>query len=408
MRGALSSMKKLSPLQFLLLVVPCAILNALGMDIFAPALPEMMMKLGTTEQKIQYVAITFTLAVGIGQPLIGILCDKFGRRKVMIASVFLFSFTSFATSLSQDIHSLAVFRFFQGLGACGSMVVTFALVNDLFEGQMAFRIFSYLGCALALTPMLAPMLGVGLMQAFGGWQSCFYFLGAFSAAALIICQFLLPETKPEDTQIPSFRSLKKDYTTVFRHRQFLTYTLMGTTGMTQLYLYFSIGNMLLIHELGLTPLAFSIAFAFNALLYLSANYLSTLIHNEGEPRKLCLAGTYLILFGSLLMGILKMTHGTTVANLIFTNSIMTIGVGLMIGPATGAALAPFKKLSGTASGLFGTLQYGSPALIGLVVTRYPIHSSMSIAVPMFLLALFSLAVARLCRNRPDPVLNPEP
>lgn len=399
-------MQPISILQILLILVPCAILNSIGMDIFAPALPEMMHKLGTNEHKIQYVAISFTLACGIGQPFIGLLCDKFGRRNVMLASVALFVLMSFATALANSIEVLALFRFLQGLGACGSLVVTFAVVNDLYDEKTSFRIFSLIGCALALTPMIAPVVGVGLMYKYGGWEACFYFLGIFSLLAVIYCYFTLPETKPKHTVIPSFSNLLHNYKEVIQSKRFICYTLFGTTAMAQLYLYFSIGNMLFIHKLGLSPLEFSIIFAFNAVIYLIGNYISTHLQNKVSAYKLTMTGSLFILSGAVFMALIRIAFGLHTFGIIIPNTIMTIGVGIMIGPATGAALQPFKHLAGTASGLFGTIQYGFPALLGLFVTRFPLQSSLSIAIPMMLMATLSITIAMLLQTSISTLYRP--
>jgi MFS transporter, DHA1 family, multidrug resistance protein len=392
-------MSNLTIFRVVLLLVPCAMLNSLGMDVFAPAMPEMMNSLGTTEQKIQYIVIFFMLAVGIGQPLIGILCDKFGRRPVLLFSVFLFVAASFFATVSSSVEQLALSRFFEGLGACGSLVVTFAVVNDSFCGRDAFRVFSLIGCALSLTPMLAPLLGVGLMHFSGSWEVCFHFLGLFGLGAALFCYLFLPETKPSDTVIPNFGNLIANHKAIFNKKQFVAYALFGTTAMAQLYLYFSIGSLLFINQLGVSPFGFSMIFAFNALIFLAGNYLSIFLQLKRSAFYISAAGSVLIIIGSLLMIASQVFQGLSLAGLMFSNTIMTIGVGLMIGPATGAALQPFKKLAGTASGVFGTLQYGLPAVVGLIVTRFPIQTSLSIALPMLFLSVISLLAGLRYRSQ---------
>ncbi len=391
-------MTRLSIFRTVLLLVPCAILNSLAMDIFAPAIPEMVLKLNTTESQIQYIVIAFMFAVGIGQPLIGLLCDKFGRRKLMLSSVFLFAISSFLTTVASTIETMTLLRFVQGLGACGALVVTFAIVNDTFSGKASFKIFSLIGCSLALAPMLAPLLGVALMKAFGGWKACFYFLGIFGLGTAFFCYFHLPETKPENTEIPSVKNLVQNYKKILSTRHFIVFSLFGTTAMAQLYLYFSIGNILYINRLGVTPFGFSLIFGLNALIYLIGNYISIPIQKHISAKRMTTIGSLLIMAGSLMMTGFHFTLGPNIAAIIFANSFMTVGVGFMIGPATGASLQPFKRLAGTASGLFGTIQYGLPALLGWAVTRFPISSSLSLALPMLSITLLSFIVGQLFRK----------
>jgi len=117
-----------------------------------------------------------------------------------------------------------------------------------------------------------------------------------------------------------------------------------------------------------------------------------------SAKRMTTIGSLLIIAGSLMMAGFHFTLGPSVSAIIFSNSFMTIGVGFMIGPATGASLQPFKLLAGTASGLFGTIQYGLPAVLGWAVTRFPISSSLSLALPMLSITLLSFAVGQLFRK----------
>lgn len=384
---------QLSVMQALWILIPAASLNALGMDIMAPAIPQMIGLLQTTEQKIQYIAFAFTLASGVGQPWMGLICDRMGRKKIMLFSTMIFCISSFCSALSDNITTLAWLRFIQGIGACGSLAVTLAVVNDLFDAKDAFRLFSLIGCAMAVTPMLAPLLGVGLMTFFGSWQACFYFLGIFALGTTGICLFALPETKPQDTIVPTLGNLFHHYKEILRHRQFMTFTLFGTLALAELYLYFTIGNILFINKMNQTPFVFSLLFGFNALIFLSGNYLSTILQKKLSSRSICLRGCSLIIVGSSMMAAAYIIFDLTVLGIVIPNTIMTLGVGLMIGPATGAALEPFKDRAGAASGLFGTIQFGFPALLGLFLTQWPIENSLSIALPLLAFSVVSFLVS---------------
>lgn len=385
-------MYKLTKYKALFLLIPCAMFHSIGMDIFVSGVPAMITELHTDPKSIQYILIFFMLGTGVGQPLAGLLCDKYGRRRIMTSSTILFIVTSFFAAHTDNVTSLTALRFFEGLGASGTLVAAFSVVNDSFHGRASYQMFSLIGCALALTPMLAPMLGVALMAFFTTWKACFYFLAAFSSVALIFSHFSLPETRPHDTIIPTLKNFIGNYRIIASNKVFMIYTLSAALALTELYLYFSIGNILLIDELGLTGFDFAVIFAINAIIFLIGNAYSTMLQKRMSAHKIVMLGTLMIIFGSLAMlSALKLSH-MSAAGIIIPNSIMTLGVGLMIGPATGAALQPFKRLAGAAAGLFATIQYSSAALIGFIATRFGIHSSAVIATPLLITSCLTLCV----------------
>lgn len=366
--------------------------HALGMDIFVSDVPMMMRELHTDSENIQYLLAFFMFGTGIGQPFVGLLCDRYGRRVIILYSTVLFVVASLLAANVNTIFLLTALRFLQGLGACGTLVATYAIVNDTFHGRASYQMFSLIGCAIALTPMLAPMLGVGLTISFGTWKACFYFLAMFSMLALVVCLPFLPETRPRDTIVPTLSTFIGNYLSVAREKTFLIYTMCAMVALTQLFIYFSVGNILLIDRLGVSGFGFAFYFGLNAIVFLLGNFYSTILQKNLGAHRIIMHGILLMMAGSVAMLTAAEALPMSVASIIVPNGMMTFGVGLVMGPATGAALQPFKRLAGTASGLFATMQYCGAGLIGFVATRFAIHSAMTIAVPLLISTSIALLV----------------
>lgn len=375
----------------LFIIAPCAMFQPLAMDIFISGLPKMISQLQISEKSVQYFLGSFVLATGVPQLFIGHYVDRYGRRPLMLLGSMSFALCSFLCTLSNNIHLLSVFRFMQGLSSSATLVVCYAIIRDISSGRESSKKFSQLSCALAVTPMLAPMLGTILMALFQVWQSTFWFLFAFSIVALIGVYFLVPETKPSSSPIETNNKKGLSFIKIILSNQtFLTYCLSATTTMTGLYIYFSIGSLLLMDRLHLSSVVYSILFGMNGITYLLANYTSSELVKSKSLSSLVMMGNALIFMGASLMLLLTLAFGLNAFCIVTTNLLITMGGGLMTGPATSAALEPFPENTGLASGVFGAVQYGLPAVIVFVVTRFEISTTASIAVPLLFMATFNL------------------
>jgi DHA1 family bicyclomycin/chloramphenicol resistance-like MFS transporter len=371
----------------------------LGMDIFVSNLPAMISQLRFSESQIQYILVAFVFASGLPQLFIGHLADKYGRRPLMLFATIGFSISSYFCITTHQLYLLTVFRFIQGLCASASIVISYAVIRDSFSGKESAKKYSQLSCVLAMTPMLAPLLGTILVDIFHHWQATFWFLVLFSLIASFIAFNFLPETKhPLKTKKASlsyFCAIKK----ILNNRHFLTFSMSATTTMTGLFLYFSIGSIILLDRLHVNSYDYSLLFAVNAISYLSANYIASQLVRKINIPKLVFVGNLFVAVGASLMIYLTIMMGLNITVFVLTNIIITIGGGLMTGPATSAALEPFTEETGMASGVFGSLQYGIPAMLGFLVTRFEIHSLTNLAIPMLLLSLLNILLIHQTTKR---------
>lgn len=369
---------------------PCAVLQPLGMDIFVSGLPFMIDSLRVTEQKIQFLLISFVLASSVPQLIMGKLADLYGRRPIILIAALSFSLTSYLCTTTHNIYWLTLLRFFQGLTAGTSLVVVYAIIRDLYHGNESSKMYSYISCILALTAMFAPLLGATLINYIHTWESTFHFLTLFAGLSFIIALIALPETltstkQPQTDILPSSNAFK----TILTTHTFWTYSICATMVMTGLFLYFSIGSIILMKHLNISSYTFSLLFGLNACFYLSGSYLSSRLLNQFEMKSIVLFGNLFVLIGTSAMLLSNYFMGLNVFYIVLSNSLITLGGGLVMGPATGAALNPFEEYSGTASGMFGAIQYGLPAFISLLVTRFEMTSTLPLAIPILTLSLIN-------------------
>jgi DHA1 family bicyclomycin/chloramphenicol resistance-like MFS transporter len=382
----------------LTILSPSIVLRALAMDIFIPCITAVAFELGSTPGNAQWVLSIYFIGAGLGQLIIGPLADHFGRRKVILGSIVLFVFSSIACSMSTSIMELIITRLFQGVGACGSTVVTLAIIRDLYEDHMTPRVYTHVYSIIGLAPLLAPLLGGSLLVWTGNWRSSFYFVTAFGLLAFVINYFFLKETNPRFNNKLEVVNLKiiKHYKEIISSTEFLTYTYCAIACLSSLFLFFSLSSVLLIRMLAVSPEIYGYYFGFNSLMCLSANMLSPWLQRKFGVKQIMIAGSYIMLLGAGFMLWLNWGFGLSKSALLLPNAVLTFGIGLLLGPCTAGAMRPFKHIAGTAAATYGALLYCLSALIVAGIMQFKIVN----ALPLAIMVLFMASVNILVLRRP--------
>ncbi len=218
----------LSRTEFVAFVAAIMAVNALGVDLMLPALPDIGRELGAPSANArQWVVTAYVFGFGVGQLFYGPLADRFGRKPILIVTLAGFVAASIVAASASTFLLLIAARLLQGLMSASSRVLAVAIVRDSYSGRRMARISSLAQMIFFLVPILAPSLGRGLL-ALGPWRFIFYVLGAFACLVMAWALARLPETLPREARRPiSLTSLKEAYRVTLTERYSLGYALAG-------------------------------------------------------------------------------------------------------------------------------------------------------------------------------------
>ncbi len=387
--------------QVLLILSPSLVLVALAMDIIIPCIPAIANYFHTSSAVAQLVLSLYFVGTGIGQIIIGPLADRFGRRKVILSSTLLFLVGSIICAFANSILMLIVARFFEGVGACGATVVSLAVIRDLFEDHTTPRAYSYVNSIVAMAPIFAPLLGGNMLEWFGTWRSCFYFVMLFGSLALIINYLFLAETSPKShpRHKLSKKTILKNYQEILKNKEFLSFTYCAAFGLSGLLLFFSMSPILMINILEIAPGVYGYYFGFNFLVYLAGNMLSPKLQSKTSLVNVIQIGNVFILLGAALMLWWHLQFGLSILALMVPVVCLTFGVGLIYGPCMAGAMRPFKHLAGTASASYGAIIYCSSALIVAAIMLNKIENTMPFAIAMLIMGSMNILITYAMAKR---------
>lgn len=332
-------------------------ISALNMSIFLPSLNQMAAYFGT-EYAVMQLSVTAYLAVtAVLQVIIGPISDRYGRRPVILWAMFVFTLATIGALLSTTIEAFLAFRMLQGVVAA-AMVLSRAIVRDMVPQEQAASMIGYVTMGMALVPMIGPVIGGALDEAFG-WQATFLFLAACGMGVGLLAFFDQGETVAGAGT--SFGDQVKSYPELLRSQRFWGYVLCAAFASGAFFAFLGGASFVAADVFGLSPLATGFALGAPAIGYVTGNYISGRFSIRFGINKMILIGTIITAIGmgmSLLISIAGLSSA-----LIFFGFCTSVGLGngLVMPNATAGMLSVRPHLAGTASGLGGAILIGGGA-----------------------------------------------
>ncbi|MFZ0149065.1 MAG: MDR family MFS transporter, partial [Xanthobacteraceae bacterium] len=148
------------------------LLASLDQTIVSTALPTIVGELGGLAH-LSWIVTAYLLTTTIVTPLYGKLGDQFGRKIVLQSAILLFLVGSALCGLSASMGQLIAFRALQGLGGGGLMVVTMAVIGDIFSPRERGRYQGIFGAIFGLATVVGPLIGGFFVQHLN-WRWIFY------------------------------------------------------------------------------------------------------------------------------------------------------------------------------------------------------------------------------------------
>jgi MFS transporter, DHA1 family, multidrug resistance protein len=356
-------------------------LGPLSTDMYLPSLPDIGRSFGVSVAQVQLTFASYLFGFAVGQIIYGPASDRFGRRPVLLIAIVLYGVATIACALAQSIDALIAARFVQALGGAGAVVLSRAVVRDIYSGVRAGRELSLMGSITAFAPIVAPMIG-GVLQTAFGWRASFFLLISFAVVAGAAATFLLPETLKTRTPGPfSLAAMAALYKSVLVHRGFRANLGIVTATFIGLFAWVSGAPVVMQGAVyGLSPITFGLTFATGAAGYMTGTFIaSRIVMRIGLDRMMGI-GVVMMAFGGLAM-IAVLALG--LAHVMWFAGAMVIylaGLGFALPASMAGALTPFPDRAGTASSVLGFTQQSAAALIAAGIGLYLGHSAWPVAL----------------------------
>jgi DHA1 family bicyclomycin/chloramphenicol resistance-like MFS transporter len=238
------------------LLAALGMLGPFSIDTYLPAFTGIAAAIGATPVEMQQTLSGYLFGFAVMNLFHGALSDSFGRRPVVLSGLVLFTLSSAGCALSLHIGMLVFFRVVQGVSAGAGIVVSRAVIRDMFPHSDAQRVMSQVTLLFGIAPAIAPIVG-GLLLVHVGWQSIFWFLFAIGVVLWWANWRYLPETLHLDHRQPfEVRHLLGGYWQLVSNPRFLTLALASGIPFNGMFLYVLSAPVFLGEHLRLAPTQF--------------------------------------------------------------------------------------------------------------------------------------------------------
>lgn len=389
----------------LVLILGC--LSGFGpfsLDMYLPALPTLAEDLETSASMAQLSLTACLLGLALGQLLFGPLSDVRGRRFPLITSLAVYGISSLLCVLAPNATILVLLRFIQGMSGAAGIVISRAVVRDLFSGTELTKFFALLMLVNGAAPIVAPLFGGQLLQ-FVSWRGVFVVLSIIGTLMMISVLLGLPESLPQERrQSANFKQTGTTFSKLLRDSKFIGYCLAQGLVTAAMFGYISGSSFVLQNIYHVSEQVYSMIFAVNGLGIILASQITGRMAGRRKESSLLRFGLALAMISSILLLVAIVMKGHLLL-ILFPMFFVVSSVGIVGTSSFPLAMQNQKENAGSASALLGLIPY----ILGAACAPLVGLGGDQTAVPMgIVIAGANIAAVvsyKLLVNRTEPLIK---
>jgi MFS transporter, DHA1 family, multidrug resistance protein len=370
-----------------------ALLGMLGpfsIDTYIPAFSGIAQALDATPVQMQQTLSAYLFGFAFMNLFHGAFADSFGRRPVVLVGIAVFTLASAGCALSQNIGHLVFFRGLQGLSTGAGIVVSRAVIRDMFPPAQAQQVMSQVTIYFGVAPAIAPIIG-GWLFVHAGWHSIFWFLTAVGVLLFTANVRLLPETLHVTQRQPfNVRNLMRGYWQLGSDPRFLLLAFASGVPFNGMFLYVLAAPTFLGEHLHLAPTQFFLLFLLTIAGIMGGAWASGRLAGRIAPRRQIRHGFLIMLTISLANLVANFVLEASATWALLPIAIYSFGWALMVPVVTLLVLDLYPERRGLASSLQAVIASTANGIVAGVIAPLVMHSTRALAITSLLMMCVGL------------------
>ena len=363
-----------------LLLACLGMLGPFSIDTYLPAFSGIAQSVGATPVQMQQTLSSYLFGFAVMNLFHGALSDSLGRRPIVLGGMLAFTLASVGCALASTIGELVFWRAVQGMSAGAGMVVSRAIIRDMFPPADAQRVMSQVTIYFGVAPAVAPMVG-GFLFVHADWHVIFWFLAAIGAALFLANWRWLPETLDPPARQPfEAGHLLRGYWQMVKSPRFMALVLASGVPFNGMFLYVLSAPVFLGEHLRLGPTEFFWFFCLTIGGIMLGAFLSGRLAGRIKPRHQIRHGFVIMLLVSLLNVVLNVFFEPSVWWSMWPVAIFAFGWSLMVPVVTLMVLDLVPERRGMASSVQACIGSLANALVAGALAPLVMHSPLALAL----------------------------
>ncbi|WP_394392502.1 multidrug effflux MFS transporter [Shewanella woodyi] len=365
-------------------------ITPLAIDMYLPAMATLASSFHSDITTVQQSLSIYLAGYAVGMLCFGPLADRIGRRPLVIMGLTGFMLVSLCLAFVTNVELFLALRFAQAFIGAAATVVVPGYIKEVY-GENTAKGMSYVSLIMMLAPLIAPSIG-SLILELGEWHLIFFILAAYAFILLALVFWKLKMPSDSDANSRSQKSFFGAYAVIFTKPGTKLHIASGVLTSFAFFCYLTASPFVYMEVFGLDKSLFAILFSTNVGALMLANVInSRIVVRYGSRLMLKIATLLAMLAGSalLLVNLFGLSYHFTVAMLIPFMGFL----GIMSVNADAIVLMKFKKETGTATAVIGTLRFGCGAMAGPLLALFYTGT----AVPFSALMLSAVILVGLCQ-----------
>jgi DHA1 family bicyclomycin/chloramphenicol resistance-like MFS transporter len=365
----------------LTLLLGClAALPPLAIETSLPAIPAIAQDLRASASATQWSFTGMFLGMALSQLLAGPLCDRFGRRPILLWGLFIFVVAGIGCTLSPSVEVLIACRFLQGFGAAVGVLISKAVPRDVWVGAAATSKLSFITSMSTAAMLAGPMIGSLLLLVLD-WRGLFAVLPLAGFVLWLVALRNFNETLPIDRRFQG--SYTSRYLSVLRQRRSMAYFIANSCLFAAMIAFIT-GS----------PMIFIVTFQFDLLLYgltyglaigcvTLGSFANGILAHRWPSRQRLMFGVSLAAASMIILGFTAFQPNPATA--LLGGALLAGSCGLNYPNSQAAGLSSIPQHAGVGAGVIGTLAYmmgaissgaigflgpGSPAILVAIMVAF--------------------------------------
>lgn len=377
----------------ILICFAMAALTQAGLVLYTPAFLEIAKQFHVSASSVEVTLTVYLLGFGASQLFYGVLSERYGRRKLVLVGMIIFSIGCSWSIFADTYFTFLLSRIIQGIGAGSCMVLSRTIFRDCFKGADYVRSITYLTSGFAFGLGVTPVIGGHLLQFFS-WRAGFVFLFICGLALLVSIYFFLPETREITvSKLPLkkfYNQTAKNILFILKTKNFFLCLFGGVSAYSIIIAYNTVTPFLFQKTLGYSSSTYGWLTFIIAVVYYLSTTVNRILIKRFEIHHILKTGIALMFIAGFSMLLPKVFFNSMNLLVIFIPMMVaTFAQALVWSISVAYSLKGLSHISGTAAALFSCFQILLSALISGLIAIPSESTQTPLAIMIITLAVIA-------------------